>query len=560
MKRLTIPGVFLLLILLAFGHSLTQGFAPIDDIFLIVENLAIRGMTWENLTHVFTTYDPELYIPLVFVSFQLNWMIGGLNPIGFHFVNILLHVINALLVMRILFQLTNKKWLSYMAALLFAIHPLNTEAVVWLAGRKDLLVGIFFLASLTLYLDSEGKRKIYWASVACFLLALLSKVIAVTLLGVIVLHWLLIERNQKPETKNHKQNRNWLLASGFWFLIRLLPYLILSIIFAIVAMGGKGRVVAAVDTWDKILVACKSTIFYIQKLILPTDLTIIYPLQGNISLFDGHILTSVILTIILGAIAIISIRKRPWLTFGIGFYIATLAPTYLNIGKAGLVFFAVDRYAYLPSIGILFILIHILSEVMERFKNAGRIVGVAGSIVLVIFIVLSQVQTRVWDTPDKLYLKTLETYPESVGARVGLATIYRHQNKLPEAFEVLKEGLKYTDHMLLHLHAGYVYAKSGQVADAREQLQIAMEMEPNNPEPIFSLGSLLEKTGKPLEAIPLYEKAVALDDSYVIAHARLGMLYLENGREEEAREQFEAALKWNKFSPEAREGMELLKN
>lgn len=527
--------MFLVAVLLAFGHSLTQGFAPVDDIFLIVENLAIRGMSFENLKTVFSTYDPELYIPLVFVSYQLNWLISGLEPFGFHLTNILLHVINALLVARILFQLSGKKWLSIFAGLLFAVHPLHTEAVVWLAGRKDLLSGTFFFSALTLYLSSvKGNQRAYILSIIFFALALLSKVIAVTFFGVIVLHLLLIERRRftKP------------------VIVSLIPYAFLSAIFIVVAMGGKTKIITSIGTWEKILVACKSSIFYVQKFFVPTNLTIIYP-QGEINLWSADILFPVILTVLLIVIAVRSWRRHPWLSFGIGWYLAVLSPTYLNIGKAGLVFFAVDRYAYLPSVAVLFVLVMLLSN-FRVTKKFGISVGGA---VIALLIAVSIHQTRFWDTPEGLFQRTLDIYPESIGARVGLSTIYRHQNKLEESFEVLRKGLEQGDNPLLSLYAGYVYAKAGQVDDAKERFKSAAEMDPQNPEPLFALGSLYEKTGKADQAIPLYEQAVVLDDSYVIARARLGFLYLDDGRIDDAREQFLEALKRNINSYEANLGM-----
>ncbi len=528
MNKLEIP-LFIVLTFLAFGASLFHGFAPVDDSFLIVENLAIRAINWENIYHFFSTYDPELYIPLVFLSFQFNYLIGELAPFNYHLTNILIHIINALLVTRILTQLTDKKKLSIFAGLIFAVHPLNAEAVVWLAGRKDLLAGLFFFASLTFYLDFiKGNRKAYALSISMFLLALLSKVIAVTLLGIIILHWILFQaRTRKPNP------------------IALTPYLILTLIFIVVALGGKARVIASVTFADKILVACKSTIFYIYKFLIPTDLTIIYPLQGDISLTDMRILPSVIFAILLIAVAVKVIKRHPWITFGIGWYLICLAPTFLNIGKAGLVFFAVDRYAYLPMVGLLIVLVYIYKSIRP----------IAVSIIIIVLIALSINQTSTWKTPDGVFRRTLDIYPESVGARVGLATILRHQNKLEEAFEVITEGVKHMDHSLLHMNAGFVYAATGQVADAEERFRSAINMDPNNPEPYFSLGSLFEQTNRTDEAISFYEKAIELDDSYVIARAKLGNLYLNKGQTDKAREQFKKALEWNKFSVEANEGI-----
>jgi len=573
LAKALIPAAFAIAVLLAFGHSLFQGFAPIDDIFLVVENPAIRGFTLENLKHVFSTYDPELYIPLIFASFQFDYTLWGLNPFGFHLTNLILHAVNSMLVYLVLFKLTDKKLLSFFAGLIFAVHPLNTEAAVWIAGRKDLLSALFFLLAVIMYLETFEKgteateateatedpddnnllnprfprflRLPYTLSIFLFLLALLSKITAVTLFGVIVLHHLLFKRRSSSSVSSVPS------VPSVALLLRFVPYALLSVIFMAVAMGGKGRVIAAVGVWDKILVAFKSTGFYIQKFLWPSDLTVIYPLQGDISFWSAKIFPFLVLFAILVYAAAKSAKRRPEVTFGIASYIAMLSPTFLNIGKAGLVFFAVDRYAYLPMVAILFLGVSFLGRI-----KLNRVYAItAGGFLLIVLVIVSRFQTGVWDTPDGVYRRALSIYPESIGARVGLAAILRHQNKLAEAFEVLKEGLRYGNHELLELNAGYVYAKAGQVSEAQARFNAAQKMNPENPEAYFALGSLYEQTGKKDKAIPEYEKAVELDDSYVIARAKLGHLYLEEGRTEEARAQFEKALEWNEYSVEAREGM-----
>src|SRR3990167_8690965 len=100
MRTFAVIGFLLVIVFLAFGHSLFQDFAPIDDTLLVHENLAIRGLSFENLRYVFTHFDPELYIPLTFVSFQINYVLGGLSPFGFHLGNVMLHAANTSLVFR----------------------------------------------------------------------------------------------------------------------------------------------------------------------------------------------------------------------------------------------------------------------------------------------------------------------------------------------------------------------------------------------------------------------------------------------------------------------------
>jgi tetratricopeptide (TPR) repeat protein len=365
--------------------------------------------------------------------------------------------------------------------------------------------------------------------------------------GIIVLHFLLIDHGKLSKFK----------IAGF------IPYAVLALIFMVIAIGGKARIVVSVSFWDQILVAGKSTTFYIYKFIFPTDLTIIYPLQGDISLFSEEIFPFALFSVILVLAAIYSWRKYPWFSFAVGWYIITLSPTYLNIGKAGLVFFAVDRYAYLPSVGLLFLFIVMAGAVFKNI-NIFQYSHPYFKKVLVIFIGisiiagcvwLSRKQTHVWDSPEALYLKSLSVYPESVGARVGLSTIYRRQNKLTDSFEVLREGLKYGDYSLLHLHAGYIYAKNGQINEALERFKIASEKDTKNPEPIFAIGSLYEQINDIENAILFYNKAIALDGSYVVVRSKLGMLYLNKNKMQEAYEQFKAALKWNRNSYEANFGM-----
>jgi tetratricopeptide (TPR) repeat protein len=213
---------------------------------------------------------------------------------------------------------------------------------------------------------------------------------------------------------------------------------------------------------------------------------------------------------------------------------------------------------YLPMVAVLFAMIYLLRGTQERIKLPAQAIIILGSIVIVICCIGSFRQTKVWDTPDGLFEHNLAVYPESVGVRVGLGNIYRKQGRLEEAFTVLKDGLAYTDHMLLHLYVGFVYSKAGHIADAEEQFTIATTMDPLNPEPIFSLGSLYEQTGREERALPLYEQAVALDSSYVIARVKLGTLYQKAGRISEARQQFEEALQWNVNSVEAKEALRKL--
>lgn len=543
-KRRAVPiivGGTLLIVFIVFGRSLYQGFAPLDDDLLITHNLAIRGITAENLRTVFTTYDPELFVPLTFVSYQINYLIGGLSPWIYHLTNILLHAGNAMLVMWIVILLTKNRWASLIAGLIFAVHPLNTEAVAWLAGRKDLLSTFFFLAAWVGYIKYRGEetrpRRVstaFLVSVTLFGLALLSKVMAVTLPAILLMTDILIE----------KRKWNWHMLTD------KIPYAILSGIFLIIATAGKERIIANHSMMETALMAAKSTVFYLQKFLLPIHLGVFYPFHGDITIFSSAFFVPIVIMIVMiGCGVFFFVRKMRWVTFGIAFFLVTLAPTFINFHKGGEIYFASDRYPYLPMVGLIFLVVMMVGIVLEKGAPAarpyGRVwMGIAGAGIAALTI-MSFFQTKIWDSPQALFGNTLRLYPESVAARVALASMDRQMGKYEQAIKLLRDGLSYGDNLQLRMGLGTVYAKIGRVDDAADQFQQALRLEPENPEPLVALGVLDEYNKKIPDAMAKYRRAVALDPSYVSARNKLGSLLLEEGKMEEAEAQFRAALQWN---------------
>ena len=162
-------------------------------------------------------------------------------------------------------------------------------------------------------------------------------------------------------------------------------------------------------------------------------------------------------------------NRKPWIAFGVLFYLITLSPTFFNFHKGLISFYAVDRYAYLPSIGIIFIFVILLSSLLEKIPKAKNqtIFNSFPVLLLTIFLVfLSRHQTKVWDTPESLYAHAVSADTASVPARATLAQVLRQMGRPVEAFNVLKEGLQYGDDVSYRLEAGNIYASNGQVGDA----------------------------------------------------------------------------------------------
>ena len=518
---------------ISFGMAVTFGYAPSDDLFLVVQNLAIRGPTFQNIKTVFSTYDPELYIPLTFVSYQIDYLVGGLNPSIFHLSNILIHSLNSILIFWIFFRITKHRTAAFFASLIFAIHPINTESVVWISARKDLLSTFFFLLTFSSYLAySRAKDKRYYLlSMIIFVLALLSKVMVVTLPAILIIYDYLID-NRRGIKK---------------IIIEKLPFIILSIIFIIIALGGKERVVSVLSIQEMAMLASKSTLFYVQKIFIPVGLTIIYPFNEAITI--GTFFPYIIGILLMIGGGIFAIKKSPLIAFGLLWFALTLVPTFSNASKAGFIFFAVDRYAYVPSIGIFLIVAFVFSKLNCKSKI---LIGSLVSISLVLGL-LSISQTRTWVDSEHLYNHAIDVYPESVPARASLTRILRESGEYEEAFAVLKEGLPFEDHPVMHLGAGYIYARVGQVPEARNQFVLARKMDMESAEPVFSLGSLEEQIGNTSLAQKYYKEAIDLDPSYVIARVKLASILYDSGNLLDAKEQIELALEWNSNSIQAHE-------
>jgi protein O-mannosyl-transferase len=559
MRSVLVCTLLLIVVFGTFGRALQQDFAPIDDTLLVRENLAIRGFTLENLRYVFTHYDPEIYIPLTFVTFQLNYVLGGLDPFGYHFFNILLHGLNAILVCVLLLRLlevleprTEKQGARYAfafgGALLFAVHPLHTEAVVWVAGRKDLLSTFFYLATLLAYLKAGSLQNSwcwYTGSVFLALCAMLSKAMAITLPAtLLLLDWFVKDMSHGERSRTMTHDTRWRLL-----LINKIPFLTFALIFAVIAMGGKERVVGSTSLVDISLVALRSSVHYLQQMILPMGLNVFYQLRSPITLLEPRIFVS--FGVILALVALCwRFRKRaPWLAFGILFFFVTLSPTFFNFNKGLIAFYAVDRYAYLPSVGILFVIVAGVRSLFSRhavFVTRYALWGVM--IVSAVFLVLSMRQVRTWDSAVTLYEHAVAADLASVPARSTLAQALRQLGRPLEGFEVLREGLQYGDDVSYHLEAGNIYAANGQVNDAIQEFTKASQMKPDLPESYFSIGNLEEHRGSTDLALEYYHKALSLDPSYVGARVRIADVLIDRGELGDAEEQLIAALEWNPSS------------
>lgn len=565
---IAIAACFFALAFLTYGSSLSNNFVAWDDNFLVAGNPDIRGFTFRNIREAFTTFDPELYIPFTILSYQLNYALGGLNPAIFHATNVLLHTLNALFVGWVLYLLSGKQKVSLIAGLIFLVHPQNTEAVAWASARKDVLSTFFFLASIVSYLHfrSSQSNKTYAGSVLFFLAGLLSKVMVVTLPVVLLIIEYFKEGRIDKKT-----------------LARLLPYFLLSVIFGIVALFGKEEVVAETTLLQKVLMAGRSTLFYAQSFFAPTNLSVLYPYNNPIGFGSTDLVISCVIALVMIGLAAWSLRYTKIIAVGMAFFLITLIPTFTNFAKGGENYVASDRYAYIPSIGLLLILMYVLEWIYETQilpslgrRTASQVGIVATCVIIGGFALLSYRQSLTWASSETLFTHALSHYPDAMGGKINLGVTYRKKGDVEAAEDILLSAIEQRPRARAYTALAAVYFEQGRFDEAKTMSEEARKLDPEDPDPLYGLGLVYAKQGNiadakrmyqetlqkhadhtgalnnlaailieeenTSEALILYEKAIAADPSLPDPFYNAGLIYESQGDYRKAAQHFEGAL------------------
>ncbi|MEP7170675.1 MAG: hypothetical protein ABI855_14990, partial [Bacteroidota bacterium] len=375
--------VFLLLIIaasfLVFSPCLKNGFLIYDDTENVTDNVFITSFSLQHLQAFFTTPLLYMYTPLVYFSFASDYMISGLNPMMFHLTNVMLHLANIFLVFVFIKLLSDKKEIALITTSLFAVHPLMADTVAWVSTRSTLLFTLFFLLSLIAYLNylkSSFRLKFYFLSLILFLFSSLSKSSAIILPFVLLLIDYFKQRKLFLKTFAEK-----------------IPFFLIAIAIAAITIYFRTDVSTSQTPFmysliDKFFILCYSFFACIVRLIVPFNLSAVYsyPEKSNGGLpFEFYITTLlfIILTIFLFRIN----RKEIW--FGVLFFFINLAISQVGFLEDG---FAANRYAYLPSIGLFFI----IGNFYTSSGNKKNIFAFVFLISLIIFSVATFQRVQVW--------------------------------------------------------------------------------------------------------------------------------------------------------------------
>jgi protein O-mannosyl-transferase len=517
--------LLILVPLIVFGSSITNSFVALDDELLIIDNPKVHGLTLDNIRQAFTTFDPELYVPLTLLTYQLDYSLFELNPIGYHATSLILHILNVLLVFMIFKQLFSKKT-AFIIGLIFAVHPLNVEAIAWASGRKDVLAPFFLLLSYFLYLRYKVTGKYYWVSVFVFVLGLLSK-ISIVFFPLILLatDWVMEDRIDKHKIKNK------------------IPYVIASVALLAVAIIGKATQILDVTT--PILLAFVSIPFYIQKFFLPVGLSIFYPFTSEVTLANPKILFGIVFV---GSLLVRwSIRYTRLFAFAIIFFLLSIMPSFVNVMKGGEmgisdIYFASDRYAYIAIIGILFLVAPLITK--KTIKYITFIMGILA--------ILSFRQSLVWKDSEALFDHATNVHSDAYVAYNNLAGLMVQKGDLEKAKDMYQQALEIRENTRSLFNLGQVYNSLGQHQLAIKMFERGVSLNSKDAQARAMLGGTYLMMGRVNEALEQLIEAEKLDKNLKSVYYNLGLIHEHRGQMEKAKTAFERVLEIDPTDVQAR--------
>ncbi len=503
-----------------------------DDDQLITNNRIIRAS--DGLYRIWFTTEAPDYYPLTSSFWWLQWRLWGKNPAGWHAVSVLLHAANVVLVWMIFRRLKIPG--AWLAALLFAVHPVNVVTVAWISEQKNTLSMLLFAVAILLYLrfDETSDRRWYGLSLAAFLLALFSKA-AVVMLPVVLLGCIWWSRGRLG-------SRDWVRTAPFFALSVLLG---LTTVWFQYHRAMSGQEVRVGGVFSRVAVAGLAPWFYLSKAVLPLDLCMVYP-QWNPGTWDwSGWLPGIALA---GGFALLWWNRDGWgrpLLFGLGYFVVMLFPV-LGFFDQGFYHYSLvaDHWQYYSLVGVTALASAGTVALGTRLHRERQVINSVAGAVVIVLAAMSWQRCFVFRTEETLFQDNLLHNPLAWVAYDILGNASERAGRIEEAITHFEQALRVKpDYAEAHYHLGNAFLQGGTLSDAIGQYEEALRLRPDFAEAHCSLGIALYQTGKREEAIDHYEQALRVRPDFAEAHHDLGNAFLKEGKLSDAIGQYEEVLR-----------------
>ncbi len=557
--RWVVSGVCIFLaavIWVVFGQTLRHEFVNYDDNDYVYGNPVVqKGLTWEGFRWALTYGKIGHWHPLTWISHMLDCQFYGLSSGGHHLTNILLHTATAILLFLVLRRMTGFLWRSAFVAAVFAIHPLRVESVAWVAERKDVLSGLFFMLTLWAYTRyAQGRSRVesresragtsrlaldlrlltfdYYLTLVFFALGLLSKNMLVTMPFVLLLldYWPL----------------NRLSSFTPQVMLRLVAEKIPLFILTVGSCMATALVPEKLADADKLPFGLRmenavvSYVIYLWQMIHPSGLACVYPNPTNYLSFWQVAGSLVLLLAISGAVWAFR-QTHPCLVAGWLWYVGMTIPV---IGMVQISYYAhADRYTYLPQIGLYLLLAWAAADLCAGWRHRRVVLGGLATVILAALIFCARAQTSYWRNDELLWTHTLACTSGNYVAHHNLGIVLLRKGRVDEAITQYQTALQIKpDYAKAHNNLGNALLQKGKVDEAITHCQRALEINPDYAEAHNNLGTALCQKGRVDEAITHYQTALQINPDYADAHNNLGTALCQKGSADEAITHYQTAL------------------
>lgn len=528
-------AILIVLILLIYSKSSGFEFTNWDDGMYIVNNPIIKNLSFSGITKMFSSFYGGNYHPLTALSNAIEYQFFGLNPMVYHLVNVAFHTLNSLLVFACVSLLWPSVWVAFGTALLFAVHPMHVESVVWVAERKDVLYTFFLLLALLNYLKNKSSVTV----LILFVASCLSKPSAIVCPFLLILadYYKNVEFDWKKS------------AFSKW------PFFLVSFVFGIIALFAQKEsgAVQDVDVQTnfvlKIVAPCYSIVYYVFKFFVPFQLSAFHPFPKNLNFIHFACVP------ILAGISWFVYQKRQNknLVFASLFFLVNLLLVIQIIGFGNAI--VAERYTYMPYIGLAFGLCVYLESLANEGNKPYYFLGVIIP-ACIIFTIISFNRTQVWANSITLFTDVTDKYPESAIGWNNLGNAQMKTGNAAEATASLSKAIKFNpNYAEAYNNRGAVYIKTRQFADAENDISKAISLKQDYPEAYYNSGILYYQQGQAPKALVQFDKAIELDKTYQSAYYNKAICLMLLNKTEEAKASLQTGLK---LSPDDKEASELL--
>ena len=498
------------IIWLVFGQTFHFEFINFDDGPYIIKNSQVnRGLTSGGFVWAFTHFHSGNWHPLTWLSHMLDCQLFGMEAGWHHLTNVALHAATAILLFFVLWRMTGFTWRSAFVAAIFAIHPLRVESVAWVAERKDILSGLFFVLTLGAYVRYARRPSTtrYGGVLLLFALGLMAKPMLITLPFILLLldYWPLNRLAPSGPVRDSSS------ISPGKLILEKLPLFGLVAASSVVTLFAQRialQPLANISVATRIGNALISSVVYLRQFFWPFPLTAFYPFAPGEVVTLRVLVSAALLAAI--SLAVFLLRRHRYLVTGWLWYLVMLGPVIgiLQVGNQA----HADRYTYLPQIGLCLSVTWAAADLFSRWKRREFLLGPLAVGVITVSIFCARTQTASWKNSESLWRHTLAFTSHNAVAEENLAETLHENGQTLEAIAHLENALRIDPYdASVHSLLGVALLEIGQVDESLAQLQTAVQLDPHDADVQYNLANTFMALGQAGDAIAHYDAALKIN-------------------------------------------------